>query len=42
MIESLIVGQLYSNDEIFKSLKLSNAGGIRLSLGNKASLERLS
>jgi hypothetical protein len=32
MIESLIAGQLYSNDEIFKSLKVSNAGGIRLSL----------
>jgi hypothetical protein len=32
MIESLIVGQLYSNEEIFKSLKLSNAGGIRVSL----------
>jgi hypothetical protein len=35
MIESLIVGQLYSNEEIFKSLKLSNAGGIRLSLRDK-------
>lgn len=38
MIESLIVGQLYSNEEIFKSLKLSNAGGIRLSLRDKAVL----
>ena len=28
----------FLNDEIFKSLKLSNAGGIRLSLGNKAVL----
>lgn len=35
MIESLSVGQLYSNEEIFKSLKLSNAGGIRLSLRDK-------
>jgi HJR/Mrr/RecB family endonuclease len=35
MIESLIVGQLYSNEEIFRSLKLSNAGGIRLSLRDK-------
>jgi len=35
MIEELVVGQLYSNEEIFKSLKVSNAGGIRLSLRNK-------
>jgi hypothetical protein len=35
MIESLIVGQLYSNEEIFKSLKVSNAGGIRLALQDK-------
>jgi hypothetical protein len=32
MIEALVVGQLYSNEEIFKSLKVSNAGGIRVSL----------
>jgi hypothetical protein len=32
MIDALVVGQLYSNEEIFKSLKVSNAGGIRLSL----------
>jgi hypothetical protein len=32
MIETLVVGELYSNEEIFKSLKVSNAGGIRLSL----------
>jgi hypothetical protein len=38
MIESLIVGHLYSNEEIFKSLKLSNAGGIRLSLRDKTVL----
>jgi hypothetical protein len=38
MIESLTVGQLYSNEEIFKSLKLSNAGGIRLSLRDKTVL----
>ena len=38
MIESLIVGQLYSNEEIFKSLKVSNAGGIRLSLQGKTVL----
>jgi hypothetical protein len=32
MMEALVVGHLYSNEEIFKSLKVSNAGGIRLSL----------
>jgi HJR/Mrr/RecB family endonuclease len=36
MIEALEVGQLYSNEEIFRSLKVSNAGGIRLSLQEKA------
>src|SRR5260370_229030 len=30
MIEELAVDQLYSNEEIFKSLKVSNAGGIRI------------
>ncbi len=30
MIEKLIVGNLYSNEEILKSLEVSNAGGIRL------------
>jgi HJR/Mrr/RecB family endonuclease len=38
MIEELIVGQLYSNDEIFRSLKVANAGGIRLSLQDDAVL----
>jgi hypothetical protein len=38
MIEALVIGQLYSNEEIFKSLKVSNAGGIRLSLQDKAVL----
>src|ERR1019366_6329452 len=38
MIEALEVGQLYSNEEIFKSFKVSNAGGIRLSLRDKAIL----
>jgi hypothetical protein len=38
MIEALVVGQLYSNEEIFKSLKVSNAGGIRFSLQEKAVL----
>jgi hypothetical protein len=35
MIQALEVGQLYSNEEIFRSLKVSNAGGIRLSLQDK-------
>jgi restriction system protein len=35
IIETLAVGQLYSNEEIFKSLKVSNAGGIRLWLQDK-------
>jgi hypothetical protein len=34
-MEELVVGQLYSNEEIFSSLKVSNAGGIRLSLQDK-------
>lgn len=38
MIEALVVGDLYSNEEVFKSLKVSNAGGIRLSLHDKAIL----
>ncbi|MGA2739614.1 MAG: restriction endonuclease [Bryobacteraceae bacterium] len=38
MIEALVVGELYSNEEIFKSLQVSNAGGIRLSLRDKTVL----
>ena len=38
MIEALEVGHLYSNEEIIKSLKVGNAGGIRLSLLDKAVL----
>jgi hypothetical protein len=38
MIEGLEVGRLYSNDEIIRSLKVGNAGGIRLSLMGKAVL----
>jgi HJR/Mrr/RecB family endonuclease len=41
MIEALEVGQLYSNEEIFRSLKVSNAGGIRFSLRDKAILRAL-
>jgi HJR/Mrr/RecB family endonuclease len=37
-MEALVVGQRYSNEEIFKSLKVSNAGGIRLSLQDKVVL----
>ena len=36
MIEDLIVGQLYSNDDIFTALQVGNAGGIRLSVQDKA------
>jgi HJR/Mrr/RecB family endonuclease len=38
MMEALVVGQRYSNEEIFKSLKVSNAGGIRLSLQDRVVL----
>src|ERR1700733_3154256 len=38
MIDALVVGQLYSNEEIFSSLTVSNAGGIRVSLQDKAVL----
>jgi hypothetical protein len=38
MIEALVVGDLYSNEEIFRSLRVSNAGGIRLSLQDNAVL----
>lgn len=38
MIEALEVGHLYSNEEIFRSLKVGNAGGIRLSLIDNAVL----
>jgi hypothetical protein len=34
-MQELEIGQLYSNEEIFRSLKVSNAGGIRLSLQDK-------
>jgi Restriction endonuclease len=37
-MEELVIGQLYSNEEIFRSLKVSNAGGIRLSLQAKTVL----
>jgi HJR/Mrr/RecB family endonuclease len=35
-IQDLIVGEVYSNDDIFRALKVSNAGGIRLSLVDNA------
>jgi HJR/Mrr/RecB family endonuclease len=38
MFDALVVGRLYSNEEIFRSLKVSNAGGIRFSLQDKAVL----
>ena len=36
MITELIAGQLYSNDDIFTALQVGNAGGIRLSVHDKA------
>ena len=36
MTDTLVVGQLYSNEEIFSSLKVSNAGGVRVSLEGAA------
>ena len=41
MLDALTVGQLYSNEEIFRSLKVSNAGGIRLALQEKAVLRAI-
>lgn len=35
MIKEFNVGQLYSNEEIFKTLKVGNAGGIRFSIQEK-------
>jgi HJR/Mrr/RecB family endonuclease len=37
-IDPFVVGELYSNEEIFRSLNVSNAGGIRLSLRDNAVL----
>jgi HJR/Mrr/RecB family endonuclease len=36
MLEKLTVGSFYSNDSIFTTLKVGNAGGIRLSLLDKS------
>ena len=38
MISEFIIDQLYSNEEIFKTLKVANAGGIRLSIQEKTVL----
>ena len=35
MIKEFEIGKLYSNEEIFKTLKVANAGGIRLSIQDK-------
>ncbi len=37
-MEELVVGTLYSNEEIYKSLMVSNAGGIRLRIQDNAVL----
>ncbi len=39
MIEAFQVGELHSNDEIFRSLKVSNTGGIRLGMNGEAVLK---
>ncbi len=36
MIETLVVGELYTNDDVFTSLNVGNAGGIRVSLQDKS------
>ena len=36
MISEFTIEELYSNEEIFKTLKVANAGGIRLSIQEKA------
>lgn len=36
MLDAFTVGQPYSNEEIFRSLKISNAGGIRFALNGKS------
>jgi Restriction endonuclease len=36
MTEILEIGRLYSNEQIFKSLRVSNAGGIRLAMRDNA------
>ncbi len=38
MIEEFVVGRLYSNGDIFQALKVSNAGGIRLSTKGNAAM----
>lgn len=38
MIKEFVIDQLYSNEEIFKTLKVANAGGIRLSIQERAVL----
>jgi HJR/Mrr/RecB family endonuclease len=38
MIDELVVGRLYSNEEIFGSLSVSNAGGIRVAVKDQAVL----
>ncbi len=40
-IESFVVGDLYSNDEISKSLGVSNAGGVRLRLEDDKVVRRM-
>jgi len=40
-IEMFQVGEIYSNEEIYKSLNLSNAGGVRIRLDGKLNVRRM-
>jgi hypothetical protein len=40
IVEALEVGQLYSNEQIFRSLGVGNAGGVRVKLADDGSLLR--
>jgi len=39
MISEFVIGSLYSNETIFESLKVANAGGIRVSISNKMAVK---
>ena len=40
LLGSLVVGQLYSNEEIFRSLGVGNAGGVRVKAGTQGQIRR--
>lgn len=41
LIECFEIDKVYSNEEIFKSIGVSNAGGVRLSLGEDSEVRRM-